>query len=41
MKAMSQICDPHLTMGFEFDQNTTDETIVEILESVSGQYVTY
>lgn len=34
MQAMSQVCDPHLTTGFEFDQNTTSDIIFSKLRSV-------
>lgn len=34
MKAMSQVCDPHLTAGFEFNQNTTSKDIFLKLKSV-------
>lgn len=34
IQALSQVCDSHLTTGYEFNQNTTDRDIFDKLRSV-------
>ncbi|XP_037031883.1 pickpocket protein 28-like isoform X1 [Bradysia coprophila] len=35
IRAMAQVCDSHLTTGYEFNQNTTSEDIFQNLEDVA------
>lgn len=35
MQAVAQICDAHLTSGFDLDQDTVDSSVVDILKEVN------
>lgn len=42
MQAVSQVCDAHLTDGFDLDQDITDSSVVDTLREVySGQYMIF